>query len=138
MKLFSKIVDCIQLMTIFGEHFILRVSHDFEYASDKTKQNTGVFSFISHKFILKFNFIFTLLPCTETLLITNSIHVSFISSWFTHAAEYLMILISHYLPVQTHHNNFRLTFSRGWYTYDVQFKEGWRVGGNKAKRCYWM
>ena len=57
-----------------------------------------------------FNIIFTLLlPCAETLLITNSIHASWISTWFTRAVEY-MILTSHHLPVQTHHN-FRPTLN---------------------------
>ena len=59
----------------------------------------------------KFNFIFTLLlTYAGTLLITNLIHVSLISNWFNYAVEY-MILTSHRLPVQTHHNSFRPTLS---------------------------
>ena len=49
MELFVKIVDCIQLLTIFGKHFILFISQGYEYASDKTKQNLGVVSFILQK-----------------------------------------------------------------------------------------
>ena len=48
MELFPKIVDCIQPLTIFAKHFIF-VSQGYEYASEKTKQNTGVLSFISQK-----------------------------------------------------------------------------------------
>ena len=44
MNLFVKIVDCIQPLTIFGKHFILGVSQGYEYASDKTKQNSGALS----------------------------------------------------------------------------------------------
>ena len=48
MVLFAKVVDCIQPLTIFVKHFIY-VSQGYEYASDKAKQNPGVFSFISQK-----------------------------------------------------------------------------------------
>ena len=56
----------------------------------------------------KFNFIFTLLPYGETLLIANSIHVSLISHWFTNAVECMWHKTT---TIQTHHNNFRLTLS---------------------------
>ena len=55
----------------------------YEYASDKTKQNPGVLSFISQKnrtavsANLLLNSISSLIYYRETL-ITNSIHVSFI------------------------------------------------------------
>ena len=49
MKLFAEIVDCIQLSTIFTKHYILDVSQGYEYASNKTKENPGVLSFISQK-----------------------------------------------------------------------------------------
>ena len=49
MEPFAKIVDCIQLLTIFSKHFILFVSQSYEYASDKTKQDLGVRSFTSQK-----------------------------------------------------------------------------------------
>ena len=49
MELFAKIVDCTQPLTIFAEHFILFLSQGYEYAFDKTKQNSGVLSFISQK-----------------------------------------------------------------------------------------
>ena len=42
----AKIVDCIQLLTIFAKHFILAVSQGYEYASDKAKQNPGALSLI--------------------------------------------------------------------------------------------
>ena len=88
MEVFVKIVDCIQLLTIFAKDSILGVSQGYEYASDKTKRKPGALSFISQKirtaisadfFHFQIQFIFTLLPCGETLLITNSIHVSLIS-----------------------------------------------------------
>ena len=49
MDLFTKIVDCIQLLTIFTKHFMLFVLQGYEYASNKTQQNPGVLSFISQK-----------------------------------------------------------------------------------------
>ena len=49
MVLFAKVVDCLQLLTIFVEHFILYVSQGYEHASDKAKQNPGMLSFISQK-----------------------------------------------------------------------------------------
>ena len=49
MELSVKIVDWIQPLTIFTGHFILNVSQDYEYASDKTKQNLGALSLISQK-----------------------------------------------------------------------------------------
>ena len=91
MELFAKIVDYIEPLTIFATHVILGVSQGYE-------KNPVAFSFISQKLGLeslqisstfKFSFIFTLLPCAVTLLITNSIHLSFILNGFTHAAEYI-------------------------------------------------
>ena len=87
MECFAKIVDCIQLWTIFAKHFILGISQGYEYASDKTQQNRGMLSFVEQKVGLHFlqifstfkvNLLFTLLPCGEILLITNSTHVSLI------------------------------------------------------------
>ena len=49
MELSSKIVDCIQPITIFAKHFILGVSQGHEYASDKAKQNPGALSLIPQK-----------------------------------------------------------------------------------------
>ena len=49
MEVFVKIVDCIQPLTIFEKHFLLGVLQGYEYDSDKTKQNLGRLSFISHK-----------------------------------------------------------------------------------------
>ena len=46
MEFFEKIVDCIQPLTIFAEHFTLFVSQGYEYASDKTKQTPDMLSFI--------------------------------------------------------------------------------------------
>ena len=88
MELSAKIVDCIQPFTIFAKQVMLGVSHGYEYASDKAKQIPGALSPIPQKIrtaplqissTFKFNFIFTL-PWGETLLITNSIHVSLISN----------------------------------------------------------
>ena len=62
-----KKVYCIQSLISFAKRFILDLSHGYEYASDKAKQNPGGDTF-------KFSFIFEL-PCGETLLITNSIHM---------------------------------------------------------------
>ena len=89
MEFSTKIVDCIQPLTFFAKHFILGVSLGYEYVSDKAKQNHGALLLNPQKIrtalslqissIFKFNFIFTL-PCSETLLITDSIHVSLISN----------------------------------------------------------
>ena len=46
MKFSTKIVDCIQLLTIFAKHFTLGVSQGYEYVSDKAKQNAGAMSLI--------------------------------------------------------------------------------------------
>ena len=73
------------------------------YVSDKAKQNPGALSLIPQKQLglqslqissaCKFNIIFTL-NCGDTLLMTNSIKVSLISSapisqLFTHLVEYI-------------------------------------------------
>ena len=42
----SKIVDCIQPITIFKKPFILRVSQGHEYVSNNAKQNPGALSLI--------------------------------------------------------------------------------------------
>ena len=47
--IFAKIVDCIQWLNDFTKHFLLGVSQDYEYASDKTKQNPSALSLISQK-----------------------------------------------------------------------------------------
>ena len=49
MKLFAKIVDCIQPLTIFVKQFKLGISQGYEYVFDKTKQNPGPLPFISQK-----------------------------------------------------------------------------------------
>ena len=69
MEYFAKIVDCIQLLTSFAEHFILSVSQGYEYVSRKNKQKPDAMSFIPQKksglqslqisSAFKFNFIFT-------------------------------------------------------------------------------
>ena len=45
----TKIVDCIQSLTIFAKHFILGVSQRYEYVSDEAKQNPGALSLIPQK-----------------------------------------------------------------------------------------
>ena len=49
MEPFAEIVDCIELWTIFVEHFTLGVSQGYEFASNKSKQNPGALPFISRK-----------------------------------------------------------------------------------------
>ena len=49
MELSSKLVDCIQPLTLFAKHFILGVSQGYEYACDQAKQNTGALSLIARK-----------------------------------------------------------------------------------------
>ena len=49
MEIFPKIVNSFQPLAIFAKHIKLFVSQGYKYASDKTKQNSGVFSFISQK-----------------------------------------------------------------------------------------
>ena len=69
MELFAKIVDCIQLLTIFGKHFLLSDSQGYEYMSEI---KILVCCHLSHKKLgleslqisptFKFNFTFTFLP----------------------------------------------------------------------------
>ena len=96
MEYSAKIVDCIEPLTIFEKDF-KRFWQGYEYASDKSKQKPGALSLILKKLGLQslqflstfeFNITFTL-HCGETLLITNSLHVSLISNWLTHAVEYI-------------------------------------------------
>ena len=49
MEFFTKIIDCIQPLTIFGKHFILGVSQGHKYISDKAKQNPGALPLIPQK-----------------------------------------------------------------------------------------
>ena len=49
MELSARIVDCIQLFTIFAKHFILGVSQGYEYNSDNAKQNPGALSLAPQK-----------------------------------------------------------------------------------------
>ena len=49
MEFSTKIVDCIQLLTIFAKHFVIGVSQGCEYVSDKAKQNPGALSLIPQK-----------------------------------------------------------------------------------------
>ena len=49
MEFSTKIVDCIQLLTIFANHSILGVSQGYEYVSDNAKQNSGALSLIPQK-----------------------------------------------------------------------------------------
>ena len=79
MELFAKIVHCIQPLTIFAKHFKLFVSQGYEYASDKTKQNTGVLSFISQKIktaisanLFLNSFLSSHCPCQKFVQINNA------------------------------------------------------------------
>ena len=47
MKLFAKIVDCIQPLTIFSKNLILGFLQGYKSDCDKTKQNPGALSFVS-------------------------------------------------------------------------------------------
>ena len=49
MEFSTKIVECIQPLTIFGKQFILGVSQGYEYVSGKATQNPGALSLISQK-----------------------------------------------------------------------------------------
>ena len=87
------------------EHFKLGVSQGYEYSPNKTKQNLGVaICFTKNqdcnlcKYIFKFNFTLTILPCRLSQI------------QYT-CPPFHMTRISHSLPVQAHHYNYRLTFS---------------------------
>ena len=108
MKFCAKKVDCVLPLTIFAKHSILGVSQGYECYLFHQKiglQSQRSFSTFKLSFILAL-----VIPCPEALFITNSIHTSMTSDWFTHVVEY-MILTSHHLPVETHHNNFSPTLS---------------------------
>ena len=49
MEFSTKIVECIQPLTILAKHFILGVSQGCGYVSDKAKQNPGALSLIPLK-----------------------------------------------------------------------------------------
>ena len=49
MEFSTKIVDCIQPLTIFAKYSILGVSQGYEYFSDKAKQNPGALPLIPQK-----------------------------------------------------------------------------------------
>ena len=100
-----------------SEHFILDVSKSYKYASNKTKQNHDALSFILQK--------------SRTAICANLFSNSILSSLYQlgvrhyhnfntgvlhfkliHPYSWIhMILNSYYLPVQSRHNNYRLTFS---------------------------
>ena len=116
MELFAKIIDCIQPSTILAKHFILGISHGYEYASDKTKQNPGTLSQEIRKNLRKFfHFYIPLYLYIITFrcdLINHKFNTRVFNLKLIHPCNWiLMILISHYLPVQTHRNNYRPTFS---------------------------
>ena len=107
-------------MTIFEKHFILDVSQGYEYASEKTKQNFGALLFISQ------NFRTTISANSFHFLIQFYLHIiilrwDIINHTFStyvfhfkliHQSSWIhTILIRLCLPVQTHPNNYRPTFS---------------------------
>ena len=99
----------------YSENFILGVSQDCEYGSTKTKSWCVVIYFRKNydchlcKLISKFNlsshYYLVVRNCHK--FITRVFYFKLVNpcSWIN------MILITHYLPVQTHHNNYRLSFS---------------------------
>ena len=46
MELSAKTIDCIQPFNVFAKHFVLGVSQDFEYVSDKAKENPDASSLL--------------------------------------------------------------------------------------------
>ena len=119
MELSAEIVDCIQLFNIFAKHFILGVSKGYEYASNKAKQNPSASSLTSQKrrTAITANFFhFQVQYYLHITLWWDIINHKFNTRVFDfkliHPCSWIhMILISHYLPVQTHRNNYRPTFS---------------------------
>ena len=119
MEFSTKIVDCIHLLTIFAKHFILSVSQGYEYVSDKAKQNPGVLSIIPQKirtaisanffhFQIQFYFHITL----QWDIINNKFNTRVFDFNLIQPCSWIhMILISHYLPVQSQ-RNYRPTFSK--------------------------
>ena len=100
-----------------SEHFILDVSKSYKYASNKTKQNHDALSFILQKSRTAISanlFLNSILSLFYQLAVrhyqefnTRVLHFKLI-----HLYNWIhMILNSQYLPVQTHHHNYGLTFS---------------------------
>ena len=110
----QKIVECIQPLTIFAKHFILFVSHGYEYASVQTKQNPGVLSFISQNIrtaVFAILFLNLVLPSHYYLAVRYQSQIQYTCLLFQvdsplqlNAYNIKPLLFSHYLPVQTHHN----------------------------------
>ena len=49
MKPFVKIIYCFKSLAFFAKCFILFIRYGYEYATDKSKQNPDVLSFISQR-----------------------------------------------------------------------------------------
>ena len=114
----AKVVDFIQPLTNFEKHFILGVSQGYEYASDKAKQNPGAFSHIPQKIRtgISANFFHIYIQyyihITLWLGILNCQFNTRVSDFkLIHPCSWIHMLISQYLPVQTHHNICRPNFS---------------------------
>ena len=111
MELPAKIIDYIQPLSIFTKHFILGVSEGYMTLIRLKKilvdchvfhKNLGLQS-LQTFFTFKFNIIIRL-HYGEALLITNLIHLFF--DFKNHPCSWVhIILISHYLPVQTRQKN---------------------------------
>ena len=73
MEPFAEIVDCIELWTIFVEHFTLGVSQGYEFASNKTKR-TLVRCHLFHK---KLGLLYTCLSFqTDSLMQLNTCDIN--------------------------------------------------------------
>ena len=86
---------------------MLFVSQGYEYASDKTKQNPGVLSFISQKIrtAVSANLCLNSILCSHYYLAVRKSQIQYMCLSFQNDSPLLLnTLISHYLSVETHHN----------------------------------
>ena len=107
---FAKLVDCIQPLTIFAKHFILGVPQVYEYVSNNTKRNLCELLFIWQKIrtVISASFFhFKIQFHLQIIILRWDINFKLIHpcSWMH------KIIISNYLPVQTHHNSYEPRFS---------------------------
>ena len=104
-------------MTIFAKYFILGVSQGYKYVSDKVNQNPGTFSVTLQKIktaisnFFHFQIQFYLHITLRWDVINHKFNTRVFDFELIHPCSWThMILISHYLPVQSHHKNYRPTF----------------------------
>ena len=117
MRVFAKIVDCISPLAIFAKHFILFVSKVYEYTLIKLNKILVCCHLFHKKLGLQFLQIyfqiqFYLHIITLTWDFNQNLKTRVFCFKLIHPCSWIhIILASHYLTVQTHHNSSQLIIS---------------------------